>query len=170
MATNVIQVMKKDGQMEAYDTKKIQEAIMASARKILVNEEEYQMQQKALEVANEVTRKIYSNIAIRGFLHTSTIHNLVLQTLATEWPIVGDSYAMYRNYRKQMAKTFQSTYEDSEKILFDGDKENANKDSDLNSTKQALIANANMRGYMNTFELDKTWVEAHKNGWIHIHK
>ena len=26
-----------------------------------------------------------------------------------------------------------------------------------------------MRGYMETFEMDKDWIEAHKQGWIHIH-
>lgn len=165
----LITVVKKDGSIEPYNTAKIQDAILASARKIISDMDEYQMKQKSLEVANEITRKIYSNVAIRGELHTSIIHNIVLSTLATEWPIVGDSYAMYRNYRKQMADTFENTYEASTKILVDGDKENANKDSNLNSTKQALIANASMRSFMSSFELDKNWVTAHKEGWIHIH-
>lgn len=166
----LITVVKKDGKLEVYDTTKIRDAILASAKKILSDVGDYEMKQKSLEVANEVTRKIYSNVAIRGELHTSIIHNIVLQTLAEQWPIVGDSYAMYRNYRKQMAETFESGYKASEKILNDGDKENANKDSNLNSTKQALIANAIMRRYMSTFELDKEWVTAHNEGWIHIHK
>lgn len=165
----MLNVMKKDGHIEVFDTKKIQEAILASARKILSNEEEYDMQQKALIIANEVTRFLNSTEDENAVIMTSKIHNVVLEILSKEWEVVGASYGMYRNYRKQMAKTFLKSYEESETVLHDGDKENANKDSDLNSTKQALIANNNMRGYMETFEMDKNWIEAHKQGWIHIH-
>ncbi|UYE92586.1 ribonucleotide reductase of class III (anaerobic), large subunit [Efunavirus H1] len=165
----MLNVMKKDGHIEVFDTKKIQEAILASARKILSNEEEYDMQQKALIIANEVARFLNSTEDKNAVIMTSKIHNVVLEILSKEWEVVGASYGMYRNYRKQMAKTFLKSYEESETVLHDGDKENANKDSDLNSTKQALIANNNMRGYMETFEMDKDWIEAHKQGWIHIH-
>lgn len=165
----MLNVMKKDGHIEVFDTKKIQEAILASARKILSNEEEYDMQQKALIIANEVARFLNSTEEENAVVMTSKIHNVVLEILSKEWEVVGASYGMYRNYRKQMAKTFLKSYEESETVLHDGDKENANKDSDLNSTKQALIANNNMRGYMETFEMDKDWIEAHKQGWIHIH-
>lgn len=165
----MLKVMKKDGHIEVFDTKKIQEAILASARKILSNEEEYDMQQKALIIANEVARFLNSTEDENAVIMTSKIHNVVLEILSKEWEVVGASYGMYRNYRKQMAKTFLKSYEESETVLHDGDKENANKDSDLNSTKQALIANNNMRGYMKTFEMDKDWIEAHKQGWIHIH-
>lgn len=165
----MLKVMKKDGHIEVFDTKKIQEAILASARKILSNEEEYDMQQKALIIANEVARFLNSTEDENAVIMTSKIHNVVLEILSKEWEVVGASYGMYRNYRKQMAKTFLKSYEESETVLHDGDKENANKDSDLNSTKQALIANNNMRGYMETFEMDKDWIEAHKQGWIHIH-
>lgn len=165
----MLNVMKKDGHIEVFDTKKIQEAILASARKILSNEEEYDMQQKALIIANEVARFLNSTEDENAVIMTSKIHNVVLKILSKEWEVVGASYGMYRNYRKQMAKTFLKSYEESETVLHDGDKENANKDSDLNSTKQALIANNNMRGYMETFEMDKDWIEAHKQGWIHIH-
>lgn len=165
----MLNVMKKDGHIEVFDTKKIQEAILASARKILSNEEEYDMQQKALIIANEVARFLNSTENENAVIMTSKIHNVVLEILSKEWEVVGASYGMYRNYRKQMAKTFLKSYEESETVLHDGDKENANKDSDLNSTKQALIANNNMRGYMETFEMDKDWIEAHKQGWIHIH-
>lgn len=165
----MLNVMKKDGHIEVFDTKKIQEAILASARKILSNEEEYDMQQKALIIANEVARFLNSTEDENAVIMTSKIHNVVLEILSKEWEVVGASYGMYRNYRKQMAKTFLKSYEESETVLHDGDKENANKDSDLNSTKQALIANNNMRGYMETFEMDKDWIEAHKQGWVHIH-
>lgn len=165
----MLNVMKKDGHIEVFDTKKIQEAILASARKILSNEEEYDMQQKALIIANEVARFLNSTEDENAVIMTSKIHNVVLEILSKEWEVVGASYGMYRNYRKQMAKTFLKSYEESETVLHDGDKENANKDSDLNSTKQALIANNNMRGYMETFEMNKDWIEAHKQGWIHIH-
>lgn len=99
------------------------------------------MQQKALIIANEVARFLNSTEDENAVVMTSKIHNVVLEILSKEWEAVGASYGMYRNYRKQMDKTFLKSYEESEAVLHDGDKENANKDSDLNSTKQALIAN-----------------------------
>lgn len=78
----MLNVMKKDGHIEVFDTKKIQEAILASARKILSNEEEYDMQQKALIIANEVARFLNSTEDENAVIMTSKIHNVVLEILS----------------------------------------------------------------------------------------
>lgn len=165
----MIQVRKKNGSIEYYDTGKIQDAILASAKKVLSQQDEYFLVEKSKEIANKVTRHINSSITIVGYLDTSTIHQIVLEFLAQDWEIVYQSYNSYRNYRKDVKSVFLEGHRESERVRDDGDKENANKDADLNSTKQALIAGNNMKGYMKTFELDKDWVEAHETGWIHIH-
>lgn len=165
----MIKVQKKDGTIVDFDVSKIYTAILKSAHKILSNEEEYAIYEKATMVANKIAYNIYANSKDNDIIPTSQIHSRVLEVLSTDWEIVGKSYGTYRNYREQMAQTFLKGYQKSETILHDGDKENANKDSDLNSTKQALIANNNMRGYMETFEMNNSWIEAHQNGWLHIH-
>ena len=57
----------------------------------------------------------------------------------------------------------------SSAILFTGNKENANKDTSLNSTKQAVISESIMKELFREFELDPKWIKAHDEGWIHIH-
>ena len=54
------------------------------------------------------------------------------------------------------------------KVTHHGDRENANKDASLNSTKQALIAEGFMKDLMRE-EMSKEWMEAHEEGAIHIH-
>lgn len=164
-----IKVRKKNGILENYNTEKIQDAILASAKKVLSQEDEYFLIEKSKEIANKVTRIIILNTMEQTEVSTEDVHEIVLDTLASDWPVVYTSYSSYRNFRKEVASLFLDAHEASEKVRDDGDKENANKDSDLNSTKQALIANNSMKGYMKTFELDKIWYEAHEQGWIHIH-
>ena len=54
------------------------------------------------------------------------------------------------------------------KLMAEGDRENANKDAHLNSTRQALISERTMKE-LYIEGLKKEWVEAHDNGYIHIH-
>lgn len=54
------------------------------------------------------------------------------------------------------------------KVAHDGDKENANKDASLNSTKQALIAEGFMKDLMREV-FPEAWMKAHEEGYIHIH-
>lgn len=71
-----------------------------------------------------------------------------------------------------------------QKIVSVGDKENANKDSKLNSTSYNLIAEAAMRFFfsgkgrlkdsgsnegLDRRILKKEWIEAHDQGYIYIH-
>ena len=54
------------------------------------------------------------------------------------------------------------------KVTHDGDRENANKDASLNSTKQALIAEGFMKDLVRE-EMPREWIRAHEEGYIHIH-
>ena len=71
--------------------------------------------------------------------------------------------------KEKYKKSFANSYEFSTTIINGSFKENANKDSDLNSTKQALIAEGFMKEMMVNFEMKPEWVEAHNNCFIHIH-
>lgn len=54
------------------------------------------------------------------------------------------------------------------KLMAEGDRENANKDARLNSTKQALLSERTMKE-LYVESMKREWVEAHDRGYIHIH-
>lgn len=162
----VLQVEKKDGTIVDWNDKFIREAILkastnSNGRKINESEIRY--------VINEVREETYMYQMEKKPMPTYMIHLEVLISLEEINPDVYLSYKAYRNYKETYAKAFQNAKEFAETVVFSGDKENANKDSALNSTKQTLIAEGLMRELMLKFELNPLWAEAHQQGWIHIH-
>lgn len=160
----MIKVIKKSGIKENWREEKIRGAILLANKR--TNEE--LTQEKLEELAHRVTLRV-PNETVE--IPVNEVHNLVMDTLREDidFQQTFQQYAAYRNYKKIFSNSFIEGYEESTKILFDGDKENANKDSELNSTKQSLISSGIMRQYMTRFVLRKEWVEAHKKGFIHIH-
>ena len=159
-------VLKKDGQIRAFDKDKLSGAILAAAKQVT------KVTTKEIAKAGEISKEIeecFNRIETEDPIPTSELHNIVQQKLERSWPEVYDAYASYRNYKKEMAQAFKKIHEESEGILYAGDNENANKDSTLNSTKQALISASTMGKFVNKYELAPEWVKAHNEGWIHIH-
>lgn len=162
-----LQVIKKNGTSVSFNLEKIADAIESSAKRVI----KYKAEDLDLRELCEKHSFSIGQLILESFeknVTTEDIHSYVLAYLASNWPIVYTSYSSYRNYRKEVSRAFDNAREKSEQVLYVGDNENANKDSGLNSTKQALIANNIMREYMG-FELHKDWLEAHESGWIHIH-
>lgn len=163
-------VIKKNGQQESFDLNKIMDAITVSANHSGVDKA---LNQTYLpDIKEELNRwlKPYHTMAIQ-VIPTKEIHRLVLDLLQSnsDWKDIYQSYYNYHMFAKRMTNSFKKTYEESKTIIKSGDKENANKDSSLNSTKQALISTSTMREYMREFVLNPEWIKAHDEGWIHIH-
>ena len=155
-------VIKKDGSKQKFNRDKIEEAVLAAAKQVL-------------EIGDD-DRAIAANIAKCielsldcGEVATSDLHGIVQHELMRQWPVVYEAYAVYRNYKKGLAKSYKEIHSEAEGVLYAGDKENANKDSRLNSTKQALIGGLTMKEFVKQYELSPKWVEAHEEGFIHIH-
>lgn len=162
----VLQVEKKNGTIVDWNDKFIREAILkastnSNGRKINESEMRY--------VIGEVRDETHIYKMEKKPMPTYMIHLEVLMALEEVNPDVYLSYKAYRNYKETYAKAFENAKDFAETVVFSGDKENANKDSALNSTKQTLIAEGLMRELMLKFELNPLWAEAHEQGWIHIH-
>ena len=69
------------------------------------------------------------------------IHNIVESALESINPTVAQSYRNYRNYKTDFVAMLDKVYQESQKIMYIGDKENSNSDSALVSTKRSLIFN-----------------------------
>ena len=83
------------------------------------------------ELANLGSREV--NIA--------QMHDIVESALEDVSPKIARSYRNYRNYKKDFVHMLDKVYQESQKIMYIGDKENSNADSALVSTKRSLIFN-----------------------------
>ena len=159
----MLKVLKmKDMRYVDWDDNKIITAIKKASERAINNKlTNEQVDEVLYIVKNKVDNKAYTN--------TNEIHSFVMEALFNVNQDVYLQYKSYRDYKKRYAESLKKTKELSEKIVIDGDNENANKDSTLNSTKQSLISEVIMKELMETFELNPEWEKAMKEGWIHIH-
>lgn len=159
----VKKIVRKNGKNEAWDSEKIRIAIKKSNERAKSDITVEQMDNIIKEIERIKDFELVSPIT------TLKIHDVVLDVLQKYSPETYIEYKAFRNYKERYASSFDNTRIVSENIIKQGDKENANKDSNLNSTKQALIGEGIMRELMLNFELSPKWVKAHEEGWIHIH-
>lgn len=157
-----MKVIKKNGELESWSRKKIEKALLLAssrAQKNPITEEQIEL----------VCYKLENNLKDVKEIKTVDLHDHVLAALFDVNHEVFVQYKAYREYKKKFSRSFTNAYEFSKKVVLSGDKENANKDSSLNSTKQSLIASGTMKEFMNSFEMKPEWIEAHNEGMIHIH-
>ncbi|WP_306291526.1 anaerobic ribonucleoside-triphosphate reductase [Paraliobacillus ryukyuensis] len=154
-------VIKKDGNEIPWDRSKIINAIHKSSNRCKNSSITDEQINLVIEYVEDKVKE--------EKISTNKIHDLVIEGLSLYNSSVALEYKSFRNYKKRYSESFKNAASNSNRIVYDGDKENANKDSSLNSTKQALISESIMREFMRQFELKPEWVEAHDQGWIHIH-
>ncbi len=158
-----VNIIKKDGTLEQFDSTKIVAAITKSANRVMYTftQEEYEA------VVNWVESKIdesgIKNIPIQ------TMHNLVESALESIEPKVAKSYKDYRNYKKDFVHMLDDVYQKAQSIMYIGDKENSNTDSALVATKRSLIYNHLNKELYQKFFLTTEEKQACKDGYIYIH-
>lgn len=156
-----MRVIKKDGTVEQWDSSKIYSAI-----------------DKAAMRANYTEKKVEYDLVVDYvewyFRHeeevtTSDLHRVVIDALNKYAPEVGEAYQEYRDYKNTYAKAFEKVKEDADTVLLLGDRENANFDSSLVSTKGSLIKGYLTKELYKQFYLSKDELQASKEGTIYIH-
>lgn len=157
-------VIKKNGEKTSWKNEKIREAVMKSSNRVKKKEKQLTEEQITL-IFNQVEELLKDTEEIK----TTDIHDYVMKALYHVNRSVFHEYKAYRNYKERFVDAFSGAAMYSNKIVHSGDKENANKDSTLNSTKQALISEGIMKEFMRQFELEPEWIKSHDEGWIHIH-
>ena len=155
-----MKILKKDGLIEDWNSDKIVTAIMKAAERINYNISRSQ----ALSVADACKRKINSQTP------TSKLHSIVIKTLdEMGFSEISEAYQEYRDYKNSYAKSWEQLKSDADTIIFLGDKENANFDSSLVSTKGSLIKGSLTKELYQQFYLSKTEKFLTKRGDIYIH-
>ena len=159
----MMNVIKKDGTLEAYDEQKIINACSKAARRAMVNltNEDYQT------ICNAVWEKLVENDLVDTEIYE--MHNIVESVLEEHFPLVGKMYKEYRNYKKDFVHMMDNVYARSQTIRYIGDKSNANTDSALVATKRSLIYNELSSELYKKFFLTVNEKQAMKDGYIYVH-
>ena len=158
-----VSVIKKDGTREAFDAQKIINAVKKSAARALVQFSDEDLKSICDFVNNNIIRMNKQEVTI------AEMHNLVESALEHLYPQVAQSYRNYRNYKQDFVHMLDKVYQESQRIMYIGDKENSNADSTLVSTKRSLIFNELNKELYKKFFLTVDELQAIRDGYIYIH-
>lgn len=162
---NIITVIKKDGTKEPWDVNKITEAVLKAAHRADVK-----LSVEDWERFNDVLSDYLSDGFTTFGVETKDLHGAVIRCLrVSNLKNVADSYQEYRDYKNSYAKEFEKLKDEAERVMYLGDKENANFDSSLVSTKGSLIKGYLTKALYKQFYLSKKEKELTKRGDIYIH-
>ena len=163
LKATAICVVKKDGTKEPFDDSKIVNAVKKSATRALVQLTDEDLKQICDFVDNNIIRMNKQEVSI------ADMHNLVEGALEHLYPNVAQSYRNYRNYKQDFVHMLDKVYQESQRIMYIGDKENSNADSTLVSTKRSLIFNELNKELYKKFFLTVDELQAIRDGYIYIH-
>lgn len=157
-----IKIIKKNGNLEAFDSERIRRAVTTSAERVMV------------DLTDEAIDKIIN--IVRDMINTQTtnptveqVHSFVESALEQVNPLVARSYREYRDYKKEVVHILDKVYKKAQVITYIGDKECANMDSALVTTQRCLIYNSLNKELYKKFFLTANEIEACKDGYIYIH-
>jgi len=158
-----IKIVKKDGTLEDYNVQKVVNAVKKSAARMLVelNDEDIQ------NICDHVNQSVYATRDEQ--IDISKMHCIVENALEDVNPKVAKSYRNYRDYKIDFVTMLDKVYQESQRIMYIGDKENSNADSALVSTKRSLIFNQLNKELYKKFFLTVPELQAIRDGYIYIH-
>ena len=156
-------VLKKDKRLEDWNPDKIVRAIKKSSERADVELSEAE----CTAVVDDVLKRI--EMAGKEQVDITKLHVYVELALDRVAPQVAKQYRDYRNFKKEAADMYQSVWQSDQRMRFLGDKENANKDSTLVATQQALLRASINKTFYFLFDADSSWRKAHDEGFIYIH-
>ena len=161
--TNTVYVIKKDGSKEAFNVQKVIDAVGKSAYRALTKFTEDEQRHICQFVIEKVDELDTNEVPI------PIMHNIVESALEQVKPVVAKSYRDYRNYKQDFVRMLDDVYKKSQSIMYIGDKENANTDSALVSTKRSLIFNQLNKELYQKFFLTTEEIQACRDGYIYVH-
>ena len=161
--TDSVCIIKKDGTKEQFNVQKVVEAVKKSAARMMIKFSDEDLKRICDFVNKNVSDLQKNEISIWE------IHNIAESALESINPKVAQSYRNYRNYKTDFVAMLDKVYQESQKIMYIGDKENSNADSALVSTKRSLIFNQLNKELYKKFFLTVDDLQAIREGYIYIH-
>ena len=158
-----ITVIKKDGTKEEYNVDKIRKAVKKAAERVSIEVSEGDMREICVDVYCSILGGHKEEITV------AEMHNLVELALDNFNKKVAESYRNYRNYKQDFVHMLDKVYQENQRIMYIGDKENSNVDSTLVSTKRTLVYNELSKELYKKFFLTVDERQAIRDGYIYIH-
>ena len=158
-----VKMIKKDGSKEDFNVQKVINAVGKSAYRALTKFNDEEKDRICRYVVEKVDELEQDEIPI------PIMHNIVESALEQVKPIVAKSYRDYRNYKQDFVRMMDDVYKKSQSIMYIGDKENANTDSALVSTKRSLIFNQFNKELYQKFFMTTEEIQACRDGYIYVH-
>lgn len=158
-----VNIIKKDGSLEPFNMNKVVNAVGKSAYRALY---EFTVDEKK-HICEFVKSRI--DALENKDIPISLMHNIVEGALDEVKPIVAKSYRDYRNYKQDFVHMMDDVYKKTQAIMYVGDRENANTDSALVSTKRSLIFNQFNKSLYEKFFLTTEEIQASREGYIYVH-
>lgn len=158
----MLKVIKKDNSVEGFEPAKIIAAVKKAAFRC----------DKHIDAdhLNQIADEVHNRLLTRDSVTVAELHELVIAVLAfLQYKDVADAYAEYRYYKTTYARTFEQLRQDADDVLRLGDRENANFDSSLVSTKGSLIKGYLTKSLYKQFYLSGKEKELIERGDIYIH-
>lgn len=122
------------------------------------------------DILDKLVEKVHSCLIIDRDAPTKDLHKEVIHYLRYfGLDDIANSYQEYRDYKNTYAKSFEKVKDEADNVLLLGDRENANFDSSLVSTKGSLIKGYLTKELYRQFYLSKEEKELTKRGDIYIH-
>ena len=165
-----MQVIKKDGTFQQYDEQKIINACDLAAKRALYNfvEEDYALIcNRVAEIIDE--ENYFEEDFDEDIIPVDDMHVIVEKVLMELYPVVGDSYRQYRNYKQDFVKMLDEVYTKEQEQRYIGDVSNANTDSTMVSTQRSLSYGLLSKELYKHFFLTKEELQASNDGYIYIH-
>lgn len=162
-----LQVIKKDGSKEPFDASKIIECVKLAANRINVVIPKYKLE----DLEDDIYNYFSDDPVLKNFhIYTKDLHSIVIRLLEDNDLVdVANSYKEYRDYKTSYAASWEHIRKSADDILYLGDRENANFDSSLSSTKGSLIRGAATKELYKQFYLTKEENRLIERGDIYIH-
>ena len=160
---NGIKIIKKDGTLEDYNVQKVVSAVKKSAARMLIDFSDKEIE----DICNFVNKSVADTN--QKEIEIFKMHCIVENALENLNPKVAKSYRNYRDYKIDFVTMLDKVYQESQRIMYVGDKENSNADSALVSTKRSLIFNQLNKELYKKFFLTVPELQAVRDGYIYIH-
>lgn len=159
-----LKVIKKNGEIEFFDISKIIKAVNISAKRVnrII---EGTLEQKLISLINmELDSRLEKNE-----ITVEELHYIVQLSLNQIDKAVYTEYRNYKQYKTKFNMSFENIYSRAKKLLYmsEEEKENANKNSALNSTQKSMLGGVMCNELLN-YELPNEAKQAEKKGLIYI--
>ena len=159
-------ILKKDGvTLEQYNPDKVTNAIS------LANDRVENNNLTPSQIA-EIERTVFNELSKYKEEYpvpVAKVHLVVIESIQALNEKVAETYKAYRGYKQIFNKTFSKIITETNNLLKNGDKENANKNSSLISTQKELTSGIISKQIALDYELPKEVADAHKRAEIHSH-